>query len=85
MARKDLDQLERELDTLRSALTLPEDGRGRCFVHLKTGDYYVALDVGFRESNMTIEVTYHPLRKPRVKFYRPFVEFSKNYKPVKHP
>lgn len=85
MARISLEELESNLDQLRTQMELPLDGRGKCYVHLKTGDHYVAKNVGYREADMVIEVVYHPLRKPGVLFHRPFTEFAVGYKPVKHP
>lgn len=80
--RKTLEELEEELDTVRVMVGIREDGRGRVFQHRESGDYYVAVNVGFNEDDMTPQVEYHPLRSPRVRFHRPFNNFSSRFNPV---
>lgn len=83
--RKSIEQLQDELDTIRIMVGIREDGRGRVFKHRDSGEYYVAVNVGFAESDLTPQVEYHPLRAPRVRWHRPFNDFSAKFEPVNEP
>lgn len=82
--KQSFEELFNILENARSVLGL-DDGelisRGKSFQHIKSGDRYTVVGVGFRELDMMVHVEYHPRMYPTIKFYRPLVEFASNFRP----
>lgn len=86
--RLSLEDLDVKLRTAANLIGIADgdtSGRGRSFVHTKTGDHYIAVAVGLRESDLSIEVVYHPLRMPSVRWHRPLKDFTEAFRPVVEP
>ena len=68
---------EHMLQTLRAAWELcPIYSLWR---HRVKGDVYVVRDNSFREHDMIVTVTYHPVGEPNVRFNRALVEFIERF------
>jgi hypothetical protein len=77
--RKSLDQLK--LDRL-VAFKYVQLG---CVYRHSGGDHYVPKDIAYRESDMTLEVVYGPLKEPSVSFTRPLEEWKAKFKAIADP
>lgn len=81
--RKSTEELESTLNVWRNLLNISSrQGVGKTFRHLKSGDYYVAWDVGFDHENLSVEVEYSPLRAPAVRFHREVKDFQLKFSMV---
>ena len=84
--RKTFAELSDRLYEVRKLLGLPTgSGMGRTYMHVKSGNHYIAWGVAFRESDMLIQVEYSPLTYPTVRFHRPWSEFQDRFRPVVLP
>lgn len=86
--RLSLEELDAKLRTAANMIGIADvdtSGRGRSFMHTKTGDHYIAVAVGLKESDLSVEVVYHPLRMPSVRWHRPLKDFTEAFRPVVEP
>lgn len=86
MARRyELEELNEMLVIWRNILEIQSQGVGRTFKHVKSGEHYIAWNVGFDHETMTIEVEYSPLRMPAVRFHRDAKDFQNKFTMVTQP